>query len=125
MKTTRIHRRRDDQWKRYQSRFGEIASSRRMARAAFIPRHTPHISIAITRDEAAAGLREWRSSSNENDWQDDPDHSGCIVQTIPQMPNEFGWGCRPKLKEGEEWKAMPLGDTGAEIYAFDDDTVFD
>lgn len=64
MKTSRIQHRQDDQWKRYQSRFGEIAIFRRMARAAFIPRHTPHISIAITRDEAAAGLREWRSPSN-------------------------------------------------------------
>jgi hypothetical protein len=61
----------------------------------------------------------------KNDWQTDPKWDCCVVQTIPRMPNEFGWGCRPKPKEGEEWKAMPLGDTGAEIYTFEDDTVFD
>jgi hypothetical protein len=63
----------------------------------------------------------------KNDWQEDPRWPGgnCVAQTIPRIPNEFGWGQRPEPKEGEEWKAMPLGDTGAEIYTFDDDTVFD
>lgn len=60
MKAARIKKLRDEQWLRYQSRFGEIAISRRINRTAFIPRHTPHISITITRTEAAAGLREWR-----------------------------------------------------------------
>jgi hypothetical protein len=61
----------------------------------------------------------------KNDWQEDPKWEGCVQQTIPRMPNEWGYGCRPKLKEGEEWKAMPLGDTGAEIYTFENDTTFD
>jgi hypothetical protein len=63
----------------------------------------------------------------KNDWQYDPRWPGgnCIEQTIPQMPDEFGYGCRPKPKEGEEWKAMPLGDTGAEIYTFENDSTFD
>jgi hypothetical protein len=62
MKTAPIKKLRDEQWLRYQSRFGQIAISRRINHTAFIPRHTPHISITITRDEAAAGLREWRKT---------------------------------------------------------------
>lgn len=54
----------------------------------------------------------------KEDWQDDPEHSGCIVQTIPKMPGMW--------KDPQpDWKAMPLGDTEAEIFTFENDTTFD
>ena len=52
---------RDSQWKRYVSRFGEIAVSRiRRNVIGFIPAHTPVISLSLSRNKAASGLREWR-----------------------------------------------------------------
>lgn len=58
----------------------------------------------------------------KNDWQPEEGSSCFIRQTIPKMP---GWPSLGFKKPGSEWKAMPLGDTGAEIYTFDDDTTFD
>lgn len=54
----------------------------------------------------------------EEDWQPDPEHADCIVQTIPKMPGMW--------KDPQpDWKAMPLGDTEAEIFTFENDTTFD
>ena len=55
--------RHDSQWKRYITRFGIIAVSRSHPNvAAFIPAHTPVVSVPVKRDDAASGLRKWRSS---------------------------------------------------------------
>lgn len=52
------------QWRRYLSRFGEICIRRDMrAVAAFIPSHTPHVSVSLTRNTAALGLRIWRKAA--------------------------------------------------------------
>lgn len=54
----------------------------------------------------------------KEDWQDDPEHSCIVIQTIPKLPGL--WATAQK-----DWKAMPLGDTGAEIYTFENDTTFE
>jgi hypothetical protein len=55
-----IRRHHCSQWKRYASKFGELAISRRVSKIAFIPRHTPMISIDLDRVKAAECLRTWR-----------------------------------------------------------------
>lgn len=58
MKIKTLH---SSQWARYTTRFGEIAISRsHRGRVVFIPTHTPVISVPVTRQQAAQGLREWR-----------------------------------------------------------------
>lgn len=55
-----------------------------------------------------------------NDWQPEEGSRCFIRQTIPQIPCEW----RPRDSD-KDWKALPLGDTGAEIYTFENDTTFD
>jgi len=57
----KIQRRRDLQWSRYSTRFGQIAVSRIKRTVGFIPAHSPVISVTVTRQQAAQGLREWRN----------------------------------------------------------------
>jgi len=58
----------------------------------------------------------------KNDWQPDPERpNSCIVQTIPQMPDAW---TTPKDSD-KYWKGMPLGDTGAEVYTFENNSTFD
>lgn len=57
----KITKTKDDQWTRYSTRFGEIAIHARTGDASFIPLHTPHVSIKLSRKDAAAGLRTWRN----------------------------------------------------------------
>ena len=56
----------------------------------------------------------------EADWQDDPEFPGSIRQTIPEIPSMW----QPKESD-KTWEAMPLGDTGAEIYTFTNDLTYD
>lgn len=52
------------QWKRYCSEFGQICIDRdRRTNVRFIPAHTPHLSLEVTRDQAVKGLKEWRRRS--------------------------------------------------------------
>ena len=49
------------QWKRYISKFGEICMFRaKRGYVRFIPAHTPHVSLEVSRADAAKGLMEWR-----------------------------------------------------------------
>ena len=57
----------------------------------------------------------------KNDWQPDPKFDGAVIQTIPKMPSVW----RTPKESDKDWKAMPLGKTGAEIFTFTDDTTFD
>lgn len=54
----------------------------------------------------------------ENDWQDDPKHSGCVVQTIP---HHAAW----YEKQDPDWKPMDLGVRGATIHSFTNDTCLE
>ena len=65
-------------------------------------------------------IRKAAEQAMHNDWQDDPDFKGCIVQTIPVMPGIY------EIKpEHKDWKPLPLGETGAEIYSFTNDEIYD
>jgi hypothetical protein len=63
-------------------------------------------------------IRKAAEAAIENDWQDDPDFEGAVKQTIPKMPGMWG-----KAQPG--WEAMKLGNTGAEIFTFENDTTYD
>lgn len=58
----KIKLQRDSQWSRYSTRFGEVAISRTKPHTcAFIPSHTPCISIKLTRSEVVQCLNVWRN----------------------------------------------------------------
>jgi len=51
------------QYKRISGPNGEVVLSlNNRSRVRFIPRHTPHVSIELSRQEAAQGLRVWRNA---------------------------------------------------------------
>lgn len=65
-------------------------------------------------------IKEAAEAAIHNDWQEDPEHSSCVVQTIPEMIGIY------EIKpEHKNWKALSLGETGAEIYTFNNDTIYD
>jgi hypothetical protein len=74
-------------------------------------------------EEPTEDIKKAAETAIENDWQEDPRFPGgnCVAQTIPKMPSIY----RTPRDEDKDWKAMQLGDTGAEIYTFENDTVFD
>lgn len=49
-----------DQYRRYFSHIGQICIRRDRRLAAVIPMHTPCVSIPLSRQQAAIGLRQWR-----------------------------------------------------------------
>jgi uncharacterized RmlC-like cupin family protein len=57
----KINKTKDGQWTRYTTRFGQLAIHVASRKACYIPAHTPHISIDLSRKDAAAGLRVWRA----------------------------------------------------------------
>lgn len=62
----KIERQKDAYHKRYSTRFGTLVINRQTSDAAYIPRHTPHVAVYVTRQQAAEGLRTWRKLQEVN-----------------------------------------------------------
>jgi len=71
-------------------------------------------------EEPPAAIKEAAEKAIKADWVEDPKWKGAVIQTIPKMPSIW----EPLKDSNKDWQAMPLGDTGAEIYTFEDDSDY-